>query len=128
MTEQELNDTYPSEEEQLRIMAVTDRRCPTPKKKYPKPRDSYPHWTCHTWFHRPDALYFHFEYGKHHYESMIEADYFGYKWVIEKEAYLKVDRKELEMTEITKDEFDTIRGCRMNERGIMEWLKDGEWK
>jgi hypothetical protein len=32
------------------------------------------------------------------------------------------------MTELAKEEFDIIRGSRMNERGIMEWYKEGEWK
>ena len=120
-------DTYPSTDEQLTIQAVTNQRYPTPKK-YPKPRDSYLHWTCNTWFHRPDALYFHFQYGKHHSDNYIQADYFGYKWATQKEAFLKVDRQSHEMTELTKEEFDIIRGSRMNERGIMEWYKEGEWK
>jgi len=126
MTSQE-QDSYPSGEEQLAILAVTNQKYPTPKK-YPKPRDSYDHWRVDSWFHRPDALYFHFEYGKHHRESMIEADYFGYRWGTKKEAFLKVDRQSHDMTELTKDEFDVICGSRMNERGIMEWYKDGEWK
>ena len=120
-------DTYPSTDEQLTILAITNREYPTPKK-YPKPRDSYPHWRCHTWFHRPDALYFHLQYGKHHHESMIQADYFDYRWGTQKEAFLKVDRQSHDMTELTKEEFDIIRGSRMNERGIMEWHEDGEWK
>ncbi|GAI69738.1 unnamed protein product, partial [marine sediment metagenome] len=49
------SDTYPSEEEQLAIIAVTNQKYPTPKK-YPKPRDSYDHWRVKSWFHRPDAL------------------------------------------------------------------------
>jgi len=120
-------DTYPSTDEQLTILAVTNQRYPTPKK-YPKPRDSYLHWTCNTWFHRPDALYFHLQYGKHHSESIIEADYFGYRWATQKEVFLKVDRQSHDMTELTKEEFDIIRGNRMTERGIMEWYKDGVWK
>ena len=120
-------DTYPSEAEQLAIMAVTDRNYPTPKK-YPKPRDSYDHWRVDSWFHRPDALYFHFQYGRHHSDNYIQADYFGYKWGTKKEGFLKVDRESHDMTELTKEEFDIIRGSRMSERGIMEWYKDGEWK
>jgi len=120
-------DTYPSTDEQLTILAITNQKYPTPKK-YPKPRDSYDHWRCNAWFHRPDALYFHLQYGKHHHESMIQADFFTYTWATKKEAFLKVDRQSHDMTELTKEEFDIIRGSRMNERGIMEWYEDGEWK
>ena len=125
--EKTLNDTYPSVEEQLAIQAVTNRKYPRPKKA-PKPSDSYSHWACNSWFHRPDALYFHLQYGMHHSDNYIQADYFGYKWVTDKEAFVKVDRQSHDMTELTKEEFDITRGNRMTERGIMEWYKDGKWE
>ena len=126
MTEQELNDTYPSTDEQYLMRGILKRRFPL--REAVKPKDSFNHWRINDWFHRPDAMYFHLEEGQHYSDNYIQADYFGYKWVAKTHAYIKVDRKELEMTEISKDDFDTIRGSRMNERGIMEWLKDGEWK
>lgn len=126
MTEQELNDTYPSIDEQNLMREILKRRFPL-RDKPPKPKDSFNHWRFHEWFHRPDAIYFHLQEGQHYSDNMIEADYFGYKWVTKTDAFIKVDRKELEMTEITKDDFDTTRGSRMNERGIMEWYKNGRW-
>ena len=126
-SEQELNDTYPSTDEQYLMREILKRRYPIVDKA-PKQSDSYNHWRTSDWFHRPDAIYFHLEEGQDYSDNYIQADYFGYKWVTKTHAYIKVDRKELEMTEITKDDFDTIRGCRMNERGIMEWLKDGKWQ
>lgn len=122
-----LSESYPDEDEQYRMQEILKRRYPLPKRA-PKPRDSFNHWRITDWFHRPDAIYFHLEEGQHYRESMIEADYFGYKWGAKTHAYIKVDREELEMTEITKDDFDTTRGSRMNERGIMEWYKDGRWE
>lgn len=125
--EQTLIDTYPSEQEQLAILAVTDQKYPTPRK-YPKPYQSYDHWRCNTWFHRPDALYIHLQYGKHYGHSMPQADYFEWRWHAKREVWLKVDRQSHEMTELTEEEFDIICGCRMTERGIMEWYKDGRWE
>jgi len=118
---------YPSIEEQLRIKGITNSKYPTPKKSV-KPSSSYDHWSCRDWFPRADALYFHFEYGRHHYESLIQADFFDYVWHTQREAYVKVDRKTLEMTELTKEEFDITRGSRMTDRGIMEWWKDDHWE
>jgi len=127
MSEQELNDTYPSVEEQLAILVITNRKYPVPKKP-PKPSKSYPHWTCNTWFHRPDAFYLHLQYGMHHYESLIQADYFDWKWAAQKEVYLKVDRTTREMTEMTKEDFDVTRGSRFTERGIIQFYKNGCWE
>lgn len=127
-----LEQIWPSSEEQLALLRVINREYPTPKK-YPKPHKSYPHWRVNDWFPRTEACYFHLEYGKHGRDSMIEADYFSWKWSPSREAWLRVDRQTHEMSEISKEEYDLTRGSRMNERGIMEWAKadaDGNiiWK
>lgn len=126
MDETELIDTYPSVEEQRAILSVIQRKYPIPKK-YPKPRDSYPHWRVDTLFHRPDAIYFHVEHGRHRSDSDIRSDFFAWRWTAQRQVWLKVDRQTREMTEITKEDFDLTRGCRVNDRGIVEWHKDGKW-
>lgn len=122
-----MDAVYPSEGEQLTILAVIKQQYPMPKK-YPKPYQSYDHWRVDEWFHRPDALYFHLEYGKHSGYSMPQADYFEWRWHAGKEVWLKVDRETREMTEITKEQFDLTRGSRMNAKGFLEWFKDGKWE
>jgi hypothetical protein len=124
---QKLSESYPDSDEQFLMIEILKRRYPL-LNRAPKPKDSYNHWRIADWFHRMDAIYFHLEEGQHYRESMIEADYFGYKWVTKTHAYIKIDRKELEMTEIDKDGYDIARGSRMNERGIIEFYKDGEWR
>jgi hypothetical protein len=122
-----MSEAYPDSDEQFLMQEILKRRFPIPNK-YPKPRDSFNHWRITDWFHRLDAIYFHLEEGQHHRESMIEADYFGYTWVAKTHAYIRVDRKELEMTDMTEDEFDITRGSRTNERGFVEWYKNGKWQ
>ncbi len=127
-----LEHIWPSGEEQLALLRVINRKYPMPRK-YPKPYKSYPHWRVDSWFPRADACYFHLEYGEHRGDSMIQADYFAWKWSPNREAWVQVNRQTHELVEISKDEYDLTRGSRMNERGIMEWAKkdnDGNvtWK
>ena len=117
-----VEDVYPSEGEQLAILSTIKRRYPMPKKS-PKPYRSYDHWRISDWFHRKEACFFHLERGKHRANSMPEADFFSWDFTPENQVWLKVDRESHEMSEISKDDYDLTRGCRVNGRGIMEWAK-----
>lgn len=95
----------PAVEEQLQVLAILKRQYPIPKKT-PKPYQSYHHWRIIDWYARPAVLYFHLEYGKHIGHSMIQADFFEWRWTPSRNVWLKVDRATREMTEITEEEFD----------------------
>lgn len=104
----QLSETWPSGEEQLRILGVIKRQYPMPRK-FPKPHESYDHWRVEEWFPREKACYFRLEYGRHCSESDITCDWFSWKWVASRRAWIRIDRATLETTTITQKEFDSIR-------------------